>query len=114
MNEQKFESLKNQMDPFQGLIENVLSDYEKLGDKKDRMKVIKIEGDIIFEIMPELEKRRERYEKQYANCQDRVDKATDSDSRDSALFYLEAARKDKEIIDQHIEKFQNILADLKE
>jgi hypothetical protein len=113
MNEPNFESLKNQMDSFEGVKDKVLSKYEKLGDEKDRMKVINIEGDIIYEVIPELEKRREIIEKRIINNQEKVEKATDSKSRDVALFYLEFAKNDKEKIDKEIKKFQDILEALK-
>ncbi len=91
-------------------MENYIHDKGNMMPREDSMK---FEGDILYEIMPVLEEKKNKLQERLTNSENKVKKATESDV---ILFYNEFVNKEKEElekINQEIEKYQNLLDKLK-
>ncbi len=124
MNEQNFIQTNNEKlrkeDEKQKLFESAklrlaeMESYIKdLGNKMPREDSMKFEGDILYEIMPVLEEKKNKVQERLANSEDKVKKATEPDV---ILFYEEFVKKEKEELEKinnEIEKYNDLLDKLK-
>ncbi len=100
--EASFEAAKARVTEMEAYIKD-------LGNKMPRVDSLKIEGDIIYEIMPILEEKIKKLEESLINTEEKVNNAPDADA---AEFYQECLKKDKkdaEELKAEIKKYQDIL-----
>ncbi len=104
--QKSFESAKSRLAEMEAYIKD-------MGNKMPREDSMKFEGDILYEIMPVLEEKKNKLQERLANSEDKVKKAIEPDV---VLFYEEFVKKEKEELEKinnEIDKYQDLLDKLK-